>query len=98
MVAQVFAGNVWIQGELLRQGFARAAPDAASAVCAAAMLAAENEARERRVGLWGDGVFSVRSPTELRDRIGTFQIVEGRVVTATLIKGRAYPVLWRIRH
>ncbi len=89
-VAQVFAGDVWVQGALLREGFARAAPDAASAVCATAMLAAEREGREPHAGLWADGVFSVRSPTELRDRIGSFQIVEGRVVTATLIKGRAY--------
>jgi endonuclease YncB( thermonuclease family) len=90
MVAQAFAGEVWIQGALLRGGFARAAPDSASSDCAAALLAAENEAREKRAGLWADGVFAVRSPTDLNNRIGTFQIVEGRVVTATLIKGRAY--------
>jgi endonuclease YncB( thermonuclease family) len=96
-VTQVFAGDVWIEGALLRQGFARAAPDAASAVCAAALLSAENEARAKRAGLWAS-VFAVRAPTDLNNRIGTFQIVEGRVVTATLIKGRAYPVLWRKRH
>jgi endonuclease YncB( thermonuclease family) len=97
-VAQIFAGDVWIQGALLRQGLARAAPDGTSAVCATALLAAENEAREKRLGLWADGVFTVRSPTDLKNRIGTFQIVEGRVVTATMIKGRAYSVLWRKRH
>lgn len=90
MVAEVFAGDVWIQGALLRQGLMRAAPDEASAICAAALLTAENDARERRAGLWGDRIFAIRSSTDLKNRIGTFQIVEGRVVTATLIKGRAY--------
>ena len=88
-VAQVFADGTWVQAELLRIGEARAAPDRASASCAKALLAAEAEGRERRVGQWRFG-FGVQTPNSLGNRTGTFQIVEGDVVTATVTRGRGF--------
>jgi endonuclease YncB( thermonuclease family) len=96
-VAHVFADGTWVQATLLVAGEALAAPDAASAPCAAALLAAEAEARERRAGQWRSA-FRVRDPNDLRNRVGSFQIVEGEVMTASVTRGRAFTVLWRKRH
>jgi len=89
-VAQVFADDIWVQRALLQFGQARAAPDFASAPCANALLAAETEGRDLRRGLWRDGTFRVRRPEDLGNRIGSFQIVEGTVTTASLTRGRAF--------
>jgi micrococcal nuclease len=97
-LAHVFADGVWVQGALLRDGEVRAAPDLASAPCANALLGAEAEAREGRFKHWRDGRFRVRGPNDLGNREGSFQIVEGEVVTATVNRARAFTVLWRIHH
>jgi endonuclease YncB( thermonuclease family) len=96
-VAQVFADGVWVQATLLRAGELRAAPDLASAPCARALLAAEAEARDGRLANWRVA-FRVRDPDDLRNRVGSFQIVEGNVTTASVTRGRAFTVLWRKRH
>jgi len=88
-IAQVFADGTWVQAALLQAGEVRVAPDLASAPCAKALLAAEVEARERRSGLWRGG-FRVQDPDSIRNRVGSFQIVEGAVVTATVTRGHAF--------
>jgi endonuclease YncB( thermonuclease family) len=87
--AQVFAGGASVQSALLRAGEVRVAPDRASALCDLEFIAAEGEARAQRSGHWRDGLFALRTPEQLDNRTGTFQIVEGTVTTATLYKGRA---------
>jgi len=88
-VAVVFADGAWVEAQLLKRGQVRAAPDLASAACARALLAAEDEGRVARAGHWRSGVFRVRKADEVRGT-GTFQIVEGTVTTATVNRGRAY--------
>jgi endonuclease YncB( thermonuclease family) len=88
--AHVFAGGASVQSALLRAGEVRVAPDRASVLCAPEFIAAESEARAQRSGHWRDGLFALRTPEQLDNRTGTFQIVEGTVTTATLYKGRAY--------
>jgi micrococcal nuclease len=88
--AQVFADGAWVQGALLKAGTLRVVPDRASEPCTRELIAAEGQARDARAGHWRDGVFSLRTPDQLRNRIGTFQTVEGTVTTATTYKGRAY--------
>jgi hypothetical protein len=90
VAAQVFVGGVWVQGGLLKAGALRVVPDAASASCGKALIAAEDEAFGARAGHWRDGAFSLRTPDQIGNRIGTFQTVEGTVTTATTYKGRAY--------
>ena len=89
-LAQVFADAMWVQRALLEAGETRAAPDAASGPCAKPLLGAEAVGRAKRLVHWRSGVFRVRSPEELRSRVGSFQIVEGKVVTASVTRGRAY--------
>ena len=88
-VAQVFADGVWVQSTLLEAGAVRAAPDLASAACAKLLLAGEATARDARKGQWGRA-FQVRTPDDIRNRVGSFQIVEGKVVTASVVRGRAF--------
>lgn len=90
IVAEVFADGTWVQAKLLEAGMLRMLPDGESAPCAKQLLTAEDTGRTTRSGHWGNGGFSVRTPEQLRDRIGSFQIVEGTVTTATVYKGRAY--------
>jgi endonuclease YncB( thermonuclease family) len=88
--AQLFAGGEWVQAHLVSRGLARAAPAIAAGPCMPALLAIEKRAREARAGHWGDGTFRVRAPDDLRRVTGTFQIVEGRVQTAAVFRGRVY--------
>lgn len=91
LTAQVYlADGRWLQGELLRQGLARVATSPDSRGGAAPMLAIEADARQARRGLWASPVYAVASPTTVRDRIGSFAVVEGEVVAARRVKDRVY--------
>jgi micrococcal nuclease len=90
LLAQVFANGAWVQGAMLRAGEMLVAPDRGSALCTKLLMAAEDEARSGRAGHWRDGSFALRAPEQLRGRAGRFEIVEGKVLTATVNKGRAY--------
>ena len=80
----------WIQGELLASGLARVYTFRDNRALAAAMLAAERAARENGRGIWGDPFFQVRTVAETEALIDTFQIVEGEVLDAAVVRGRAY--------
>src|SRR6476646_890785 len=88
--AQVFVGDQWIQAFLLSRGLARVsvAPDRTD--CASELFAAEAQARIARRGLWAAPAYAVRDPSNVRRDIGTFQIVEGKVLNASVKNGRAY--------
>lgn len=90
VVAQVFAGGAWVQGQLLSSGVLRTSPDHASALCARQLLEGEDHARASETGHWRDGAFALRTPEQLKARVGTFQVVEGDVTTASTKNGRAY--------
>ena len=80
----------WLQIAMLRRGLARVdiAPDRRE--CAAALYAAEAEARKNKNGIWTQTAYAVRTPDQLAGTAGTFQIVEGKVLTANVKNGRAY--------
>ncbi len=82
--------NLWIQGELLARGWARvySFPDNRRAV--AEMLALERQARAAKRGIWGNSFYAVISHSRAGRYIGTFQLVEGRVVRTAVIRRWAY--------
>ncbi|HUO90953.1 MAG TPA: thermonuclease family protein [Rhizomicrobium sp.] len=84
------ADGTWIQLALLKRGLARVyvAPDRTE--CASELFAAEAAARAAHVGLWSAPAYAVRTPDSVAPDVGTFQIVEGKVVSASLRSGRAY--------
>jgi len=83
---------IWIQGEMLRQGMARvySFPDNRARVDE--MLALETAARQARVGIWDHPFYAIRNPDKdaLLNELGTFQLIEGRILDAAEVKGTVY--------
>ena len=82
--------GLWIQGELLRRGLARVYTFSDNTARSARMLALEDETRRAGEGVWTLDYYHVLTPEETGSAIGTFQLVEGRVVDAAKVRGRAY--------
>lgn len=88
---QLFAGDGgWVQVALLKAGLARVAIAPDRVECASELLAAEAAARAAHAGLWSLPGFAIRTPATVGRDIGTFQVVEGKVLDARLKDGRAY--------
>ena len=75
---------------MLRRGMARvySFPDNRARV--ADMLDLETRARAQGRGIWGLDFYAVIVPEDTDRAIGTFQVVEGRVLDAAKVKGRTY--------
>jgi micrococcal nuclease len=92
--AQVFfteaSDEPWLQIAMLRRGLARVsiAPDRRE--CASELYTAEAEARKKHYGIWTSQAYAVKTPDDLDGTLGTFQIVEGKVLSAQVKNGRAY--------
>ena len=54
------------------------------------MLSIERKARAMALGIWSNPYYKVRSATETPKFIDTFQIVEGRIVSAAVVRRRGY--------
>ena len=83
----------WVQGELVRSGAARVLSHADTRLETATLLALEAEARAGQAGIWGDARHGVRRPDPnlLAQDVGSVQLVEGRVISATQLRsGRIY--------
>jgi endonuclease YncB( thermonuclease family) len=72
--------GLWVQGELIRRGFARIYTFPDNRAAAAEMLALEREARAQRLGLWADTFFAIRRPEDAVRFTGEFELVEGKIV------------------
>lgn len=89
--AQVLVGGAWVQEALLREGQARVALLPAHAECATEFYAAEGAARAAARGVWALPAYGIRKPEQVtKAMVGTFQIVEGRVVVAAVKGGRGF--------
>ena len=56
--------------------------------CAPDFYEAEARGRAKRAGLWAVTAYRVRSPQEMKDTIGSFQLVEGQVSHISRFDGR----------
>jgi len=72
--------GLWVQGELIRRGFARIYTFPDNRAAAAEMLLLEREARAQRRGLWADTFFAIRRPEDAVRFTGEFELVEGKIV------------------
>ena len=79
VLAELFAGDLWVQGELLRRGLARVAGTAVSRAGITEMLALERQARRYRRGLWADADGTIVPAAEAGRHAGGFALVSGRV-------------------
>lgn len=82
--------GLWIQGEMLRLGFARVYTFSDNRALAKEMYALEREARAAQRSIWGHAYYAVRTVGQLAAYIDTFQLVEGRVLAVAQVKGRTY--------
>ena len=90
---QVFNGDSaepWLQRALLARGLARVDLSPDRGECAEELYAAEAQARAAHLGLWSVPAYQVRTPEGLGGDTGTFQVVEGQVLSADVKEGRAY--------
>lgn len=88
--AQVGVSGEWVQEAMLREGLSRVFLLPTHTQCAKELYAAEDAARDVKRGLWALPEYAVRSPENLKRDRGTFQIVQGRIVSAVVKSGRAY--------
>lgn len=89
-LAHLYAGNIWVQGEMIASGMARVYTWPDNRSCVAELLAREREARAAARGIWALPYYRIRKPDELAEEIDNFQIVEGQVTSATIVRGRAF--------
>lgn len=84
------AAGQWLQAALLRKGLARvdSYPDNRTGV--SEMLALESQARREQLGLWRHPLYAVRRAEDAEQDVGTFQLIEGRVLKVAIVGGRAY--------
>jgi endonuclease YncB( thermonuclease family) len=77
VLAQIYVGSVWIEAELLRRGLARVHSAADERIGVTEMLAIEDAARRRHLGLWADRAYRVVSADAAGRSAGSFQLVSG---------------------
>jgi endonuclease YncB( thermonuclease family) len=72
-----------VQAMLLAQGDALVSAEIADKGCAAALMAAEAEARRQKKGNWADpsAIKNAESPDDILAGIGRFMVVEGKVLS-----------------
>lgn len=80
----------WVQGAMLDQGMARVYSFADNRALVAEMLARERAARAARRGIWADPFYRVLGDRDAGRHVGTFQLVEGRVLKVAIVRGRTY--------
>lgn len=91
ILAHLIDGNgVWIQGAMLRDGMARVYTFPDNRAVAEPMYAEERAARDAKVGIWRHPFYRIRTPDEANKDIGSFQVVEGRILEVARVKGRVY--------
>ena len=82
--------GTWIQGALLAAGLARVHSLVDDRAAVAEMLTIEHRARSARLGIWSLPRYRVRDVSEADDGLHSFQLVEGRVKAAAVVRGRGY--------
>jgi endonuclease YncB( thermonuclease family) len=90
LLAYLFVGDAWAQAMLIDEGLARVASRTDTRRCAAALLRREAAARTSQRGIWANTFFRIRQVDELGADIGTFQIVEGKIISARIGRERAF--------
>jgi micrococcal nuclease len=97
VLAHVFVdtpeGMVWAQQAMVSTGLARVYSFPDNRKCLDLLFAAEGRARLSGLGIWSDPYYSIRTadmPAALLDRVGHYELVEGRILLAESRSGRVY--------
>jgi micrococcal nuclease len=85
--------ELWVQRQMVADGFARVYSFPDNRACLAELMAAETSARTMKLGIWADPYYTVRRadrPEALVERAGQYELVEGRVLLAEKASGRVF--------
>jgi len=85
--------GTWVQGAMIAEGMARVYSFSDNRACVEDLLILEREARRADRRIWGNSYYSLLSadaPAVLLKHVDTFQIVEGTIRQAVLVRGRLY--------
>ncbi len=82
--------DVWVQGMLLSLGVARTRTTLYNPEMASQMLTLEDRARKAKSGMWEMEEYAVLLPEQAKAHIGSYQIVEGVIKSASMYKNRLY--------
>ncbi|MBC6403622.1 MAG: thermonuclease family protein [Hyphomonadaceae bacterium] len=84
--------NIWLQEEIVRQGWAQVHTWPDTWQDTDQLYKAEQKARTAKRGIWSHDLYAVRSPDPnmLAQDMDSFQIVEGVVVSTADVRGRLY--------
>jgi len=84
--------GTWVQGRMIEDGMARVYTFPDNRRLAAAMLVRETAARTAGRGIWALRYYRPRATEAgpLLGELGTFQLVEGRVLKAARVRGKVY--------
>jgi hypothetical protein len=82
--------GTWLQEMLLTRGLARVASTDDTRALVPELLRIEAQARAAHLGLWADPAYRIRTPADAGDALDSFQIVEGRVLAAALVRSGGY--------
>jgi len=97
LLAQVYVvegeSRLWLQQELVAQGLARVYSFPDNRACVAELLAREQDARLKHLGVWGSAAYRIESALNVK-RLGrlihSYQLVEGTVLAVGEGAGRLY--------
>lgn len=90
LLAHLYVGDTWLQREMLLRGLARVYTFPDNRTHAAALYAAERTARAAGRGIWALDWYRIVRAEDADRHIGTFQLVDGTVVSAAIVRGRGY--------
>jgi endonuclease YncB( thermonuclease family) len=85
--------EIWIQRQMVADGFARVYSFPDNRSCLAELMAAEGQARAMALGIWGDPYYMVRRadrPAAILPLSGQYELVEGRVLLADKAGSRIF--------
>ncbi len=82
--------EVWLQELLLARGLARVASTGDTRAQVVELLRLEAQARAAGRGLWADPAYRIRTPADAGEALNRFQIVEGSVLAAALVRNGGY--------
>lgn len=90
LLAHLFVGPRWIQGELVSAGHVRVRSYAGNRLRIAELLVLEDTARRAGLGLWAHRRYAVRTPESVRRDLHSWQIVEGTVQAVAAFRNVTY--------
>lgn len=92
LVHAVVSGGAWLQAAMVEQGLARVYTFSDNRRLGVALLEKEQIARAERKGIWALDYYALRTsdPEALEQDLGSFQVVEGRVVETARVRNWTY--------